>query len=322
MLAAERMTPGDRKDQWGRVDFRGLRVGMIGLPHFGLRHSRMACRRHASAFWTVQSCLCSFCCELPRVKPLRWSILGIAAVALLSSVGEADEPVHTFRAWDSFAVGAWKRVRIVKQSFDAAGGAGATSAAEARTTLLAIDSQGVTLRLDVTVELGRQRLPTSSQEVWYGFNGESRGQELEIELQGTEVLEIDSEHRRAQLYQLTSSENGRRRETRVHLAETFPFLLRKRSSLVETRDETSSELESLRFDVVALNMPFDVHGELRSSCHVQTVLRRAGERTHTVEVYCEDVPGWVIAHWSKRLDADGHLVEQSTLELLDYARGE
>jgi hypothetical protein len=48
------------------------------------------------------------------------------------------------------------------------------------------------------------------------------------------------------------------------------------------------------------------------------VNREAKALSCTVEVFCIDVPGGVVAHTSRETDERGRLVRRSTLELLDF----
>lgn len=264
--------------------------------------------------------------ELHRVRlgtmRLRNELFVIGVTLLLCSGAAAEDGLRTFRAWEAFPVGAWKEVRVTKQSLKADGSVASTSVAETRTTLAGIDERGVTLHIDVTVEVENKRLPSSHQEVWYGFNGESRGQSVTIERLTQEAVEVDGERLSARVYRLGTQESGLRRESRVQVVERFPYVLEKRSSLIDVRGDAVTELETLVANVLSLDLPHEVGGELTDSCHVKTVLQTRDARIHTVEVFCANVPGWVVAHWSKRLDAQGRMLERSTLELMDFGFGE
>ena len=69
---------------------------------------------------------------------------------------------------------------------------------------------------------------------------------------------------------------------------------------------------------MALGMPYELLGQRFSAAFVQTRHRLADKSRETMEVWCEEVPGGVVAHWSKELDAEGKLLARTTLELLDY----
>jgi hypothetical protein len=74
--------------------------------------------------------------------------------------------------------------------------------------------------------------------------------------------------------------------------------------------------------VVAVDMPFKVLAETKMAWHLKTI-KHAGNRTEiTLEVYCPDIPGGLVAHTSKTLDETGKVIERSTLELIDYGIGD
>ncbi len=69
-------------------------------------------------------------------------------------------------------------------------------------------------------------------------------------------------------------------------------------------------------EVIALNMPAEVLNKIQCAAHVKTVQKRPGSTIFTLAVVSNEVPGGIIGHTSKELDAQGHLVRRSTLKLL------
>jgi hypothetical protein len=79
-------------------------------------------------------------------------------------------------------------------------------------------------------------------------------------------------------------------------------------------DERNSSL----VEVVALDLPQRVRGELKQASYIKTTHKLPQSLRVTLEVHCDDVPGGVAAHWSSETDAAGRVLRRSTLELIDY----
>ena len=52
--------------------------------------------------------------------------------------------------------------------------------------------------------------------------------------------------------------------------------------------------------------------------HLKTVQKSPKGTVITLAVLCPEIPGGIISHSSKELDANGRLVRRSTQELIDY----
>jgi hypothetical protein len=246
----------------------------------------------------------------------------LVATTALAQNAQAQNHVRTYREWEAFPVGAWKQVRVYRESFDEQGKLTQTSIADTKTTLVSTDEKGFSLKTEMTYEVAGKRFNPQPEVHWYGFHGEPKGQEVASEKVGQEMVEVDGLKLPADVYRLTFHEGTRRREVRAHLSEMFPYLLRKRSVLLEPNGETPKELDSLTMEVVALDLPFKVLAELKTTSHVRTTYQGPDARSVTLEVHCHEVPGSVVAHWSKKYDVRGRLLERSTLELIDYGMGE
>jgi hypothetical protein len=66
-------------------------------------------------------------------------------------------------------------------------------------------------------------------------------------------------------------------------------------------------------------MPYKVLTELKTVAYLRTSEKHSQGSGHTIEGYCLEIPGGVVAHSSKEFDAAGQLLRRSTLELIDYA---
>jgi hypothetical protein len=230
--------------------------------------------------------------------------------------------VRTLREWDGFGPGAWRHVRIYREVFTEDGTLDQTSTTETKTTLEQIDDSGFTLRVEMTVEVAGKRLTHQPRILWYGFQGQTKGQSVSWEGLPAEPVQVDGQQLDTQPYKITIREDSTRQEIVAHCADFFPYVMRKRSQLIEASGEQQKTSETISRDVIALDLPYKVLAEMKTTSHLRTVHRDADSEVVTIEVHCEDVPGHVVAHWSKKTDAQGRLLERATLELTDYGSGE
>ena len=140
---------------------------------------------------------CSLCGRLSQADKLKWRIrprgrcdlrpwvvesvntrlltLGGMMLVLLAGMalggGLADGPGITRKhhPWGRFAPGAWKLVRVDTYEGDAKA---VTSSTETKTTLQSLAADGVSLMIEVAVEVGGKQFETQPQVVKQGFDGE------------------------------------------------------------------------------------------------------------------------------------------------------
>jgi YD repeat-containing protein len=225
---------------------------------------------------------------------------------------------RTHREWESFPIGSWKLVRLNRETYTD-GKLTATSTADTKTTLVARDENGFTVEVDMKYEVAGKQFDPPAEMVWYGFHGQAKTESVSSEKLGNELVEVDGTQIHADVYRLIFNEGAaRRRDVRTHLSPEFPYLLRKRSVVIETEGEKERELDRVSTEVIAIDLPFKVLDQLEATSHVRTTSHGPSGHSVTIEVHCESVPGSVVAHWSRKTDAQGRLLERSTLELLEF----
>ncbi len=253
------------------------------------------------------------------IVAVGWTLLGVGWGGIAGSLPAQE--VITFHEWKGFAPGAWKRVRVQRETFDEKGGRVSNTVAETTTTLLQVDDHGVTLRAEVSVAIAGRRFSPQPQEIWYGFQGQTKGQTVETKQLGAETFELNGHKVPVQVCQVVLRDGKLERTNRVHCIEDFPYVVRKESVLLDLSGEQPKELDRLTSELIATQMPY-THGEQIISVAVtRTVVMRPDGKTVTVELHNPDVPGHVVAHWSTKWDATGRVVERSVLELVDYDSG-
>jgi hypothetical protein len=219
--------------------------------------------------------------------------------------------------WGRFPAGSWKRVQTTSETLDEKGQLANTTRIETRTTLMAVDDASYSLRSDIIVDVAGRRISMTPQTARHGFYGEPAGRPLAIKELGEAPVTIDGRAIPCEVRQVAVEIDGGKLTSTLHYTSLVaPFVLRKETSLEVTADEKRN---SSLVEVIALDLPQRVRGEIRPAMYVKTTQNLPQGKKVTLEVHCDDVPGGVVAHWASETDATGRVVRRSTLELLDYS---
>jgi hypothetical protein len=221
--------------------------------------------------------------------------------------------------WGRFPVGSWKSVRVVTETLDDKGQVANVTRTETRTTLVAADERGYSLRIESSVEVAGKRFASQPQLVKHGYYGETAGQSLTVKKLGDAEVEIDGRKIASDVRQAVFETDGIKRTSTIHYSSTVsPYQLR-RETVTEgvPEDQRSTTL----VETVALDMPHKVIAEVRSTALLKTTRKSPQGLKITLEFHHDDVPGGVVSHAATEADASGRVVRRSTLELIDYAIG-
>ncbi len=223
-------------------------------------------------------------------------------------------------AWGQFKIGSWKRVRTQTETLSPEGKILGTTTTETTTKLVDVDESGYTVRIDVVVEVAGKRFTGEPQVVRRGFSGETDGQTVAVKRTGEAILTINGHKVPCEVRQVTVDDKGSKRITTVHYSDRCaPHVLRRETTSLDAAGKPL-ELQS-QVDVVAVDMPYKVLDEVRSTSHVRIMHQQGKASTLTLEVHCSAIPGGVVSHTSKETDESGHIIRRSTLELQDYGLG-
>ncbi len=229
----------------------------------------------------------------------------------------AIPPAH--HPWGRFQPGAWKLVRVVTETIDENRQVANTAITETKTTLTQVEKDGVTLCIEVMVEVAGKRFQRQPQTVKQGFHGEPMSQDLQIKGATAGKVTIEGRVFPCKIFQLLFSgpANNNKTVSNVYYSnKTIPYVLKRTS--VTADPEEKKTLSKTVVAVVALDMPWKVLAEIKSSVLVRTIREHAKGTITTWAVTTSDVPGGVICHSSKEIDKTGRMVRRSTLELIEY----
>jgi hypothetical protein len=191
------------------------------------------------------------------------------------------------------------------------------SSTETKTTLVNVEDNRCTLNVETTVEVAGKRFPSEPKTVTQGLNGEVAGQTVTAKAAGEGEIMINGRRYATQTRQIVIQGEGTTRTNTIHFSgEVAPFVLKRET---KATDATGESLYDSNVEVVAVNMPFKVINRIKPVSIVKTVRRqRDGSSTVAIEFFCAAVPGGVVSHSLKELDASGNVVRRKTLELIAY----
>ena len=239
------------------------------------------------------------------------------AVCAAVTCGEEVIP-RELHAWGRFEPGATKTERTTAQSFGLAGDVEAASTTERRTTLVAVDEESYTLRVETTIEAAGKTV-NSETTITRGYDDQERSSDGQGEHRliaaGTAASVIDLQSHPCNVYESISTDQVERRVSRLFYGAQPPNLLKVETTHVPLAGGAPS-LTS--YDVFSLDMPWRVGAETYAGAHVRIVRRHPKGSVVTWSIVVPDLPGGVVSSSSKELDASGRLLNRSTLELIDY----
>lgn len=220
-------------------------------------------------------------------------------------------------SWGKFQPGAWRCAELVGQSFDEDGNVIATTFTKTTTTLNHVLQNGFELVVDTEVTVGHAKLEKPSQVVWQGLSGQSREETITVEVGKTKELRIDGRIIPCETRRILFSNGDQKKQTIASYSPIVkPFLLTQDTSITDPKNEKL--LFRTRAEVIALDLPHRVLDETLQVSLVKTVHHGSDGTIITVEAHSDEVPGAVIAHWSKELNNQGVLIQTSTLEIINY----
>ncbi|MGE0755512.1 MAG: hypothetical protein AB7F89_19210 [Pirellulaceae bacterium] len=241
---------------------------------------------------------------------------------IVVAVGQAQESAVNWQRhpWARFGAGSWKKVRVHNESLNDKGEVESTSVTDTTTTLVEVSPIEYTLRIDVEVEVAGRRFVVAPKVLTQGYNGESKssGQTVELKTVGPGEVEINGRKYPVEIRKVTINGDELKRVSYLHYSQDVaPHVLRRETKATEA--ETGRPKYETSVDVTAVEMPFRVLSETKLASHMKTIQRKAdGASTVTLEVYCDDVPGGLVESSTKEMNAEGRVITQSILELVEY----
>jgi hypothetical protein len=219
--------------------------------------------------------------------------------------------------WGRFRPGAWKLVRVVTETLDERGQVAGTCVTETRTSLVKIEDDGVTLEVEVGIEVAGKQFDGQPQCIKQGFHGELSGPEVHAGRAVAGEVSVEGRKMPCRTQQIESAGPNGKTVTTVYYSDApAPYVLRRESTTTDA--EGKNVVGETTLEVIAIDMPCKVLSEMKNAAYVKAVQKHAAGTVTTLATTAADVPGGVVYHTSKEMDKEGRLVRRSTLELVSY----
>ena len=243
----------------------------------------------------------------------------LAALAATPGAAQEGVPLKQQHPWARFPIGSWKSVRVVSETLDGNGLVANIIRTETRTTLVAADAQGYSLRIESTVDVAGKRFVSQPQIVKHGYYGETAGQSVTVKKLGDEELVIGGRAVPSEVREATYDAEGIKRTSKIYISTRVPpYQLRRETT---TAGVPVEQAVRTTVETIAIGLPHRVLSEVQAAAYVKTTRTSPQGNKVTLEVHCENVPGGVVSHSASETDTSGNTIRRSTLELIDYAIG-
>ena len=219
--------------------------------------------------------------------------------------------------WGRFEPGAWTLVSVVTETLNENGKVASKSTTETKTTLVKIEDNGITLQLEVRVEVAGKQFPAEPQVVKQGFHGELINEPLKIKEMGKGEVIIEEKKIPCKILRLENS--GPTSKTVTHLyysTDVAPYILQRKS--VTTDLDGKETLSETTINVTALNFQCEDFDDDVQLILVEAVHKHSKGTVTTTAMTSPDLPGGTICYDSKELNKSGRLTRRSTLKMVKY----
>jgi hypothetical protein len=260
---------------------------------------------------------------------VRLSLAGIVGGLLVAAVccAQATEletapvdtpPTRQRHPWGRFRPGSWKKISLITETFDGDGKVINTSIARTRTTLSGVNDDGVTLKVEATVDLAGKQVQSEPQVLLQGWHGDAPERETVVEDLGADAVTISGKRIACRIEQAESLTPGGRIVTKTWLSDRVsPYMLRREST---TYDRDSGEVVcQTQVEVVALSRAIRLLRRHRQAAEMRIVYTHPAGVTRTRLWSSLEVPGGVVAQESEEFDGEGRLARRSKLQLVGYS---
>jgi len=240
-------------------------------------------------------------------------------IAPVAPLPPEQEPVilQEHHPWGRFAPGAWKLVRVVTEAFDEKDNIVNTDTVETKTTLVKLEDDGVTLEVEVCVEVAGKRFARAPQIVKQGFHGEPVSEQLKMKYAGTGTVTVDGRAIPCRIIRLESNTGTAKTVTNLYYsALTPPYILKREIVTTDVAGETQLSETSVR--VVALDVQCDACESIGGMSHLEAVSKHSKGSVKASVFSSTEVPGGIVSQESEEFDKDNHLLRRSTLQMLSY----
>jgi hypothetical protein len=219
-------------------------------------------------------------------------------------------------AWARFQPESWKSVRVSHSLLDTAGKVTSEVITLTTTDLIEASSNQYTLSVESTVKIGEQRVNQSKQRIKRDINAKGEGFSDVVK---TATIKIGDYEMPVEVFTVEYSTKKGKRISKVYVSkETMPSVLRRETVFTNKKGEVEYKTTS---NVVEYGLTKEVLGKQVQVSRVVTVHEQNGTKIRTDELFCEDVPGGIIAQEITQTNVEDVVTAKTVLSLLDYGIG-
>jgi hypothetical protein len=244
--------------------------------------------------------------------------IGVLAGFAASASGADKSVLGQTHPWARFPAGSWRKVQIVTENYDDQGKQVETSTTDNVTTIEEARPDRVSLRVEVTVEVGGRRFPAQPQVLRQGCLGEAIGQTVSLIPMRTETIRVGNRDLSCYTEHLEIL-GGQSKEVGLisYCASPVPRIVRRHTTTTDvasgsTLNESTSELKT--WDEV-----YPVLGQHKRAFRVSLKQKSDRGTTSTESIHVPDIPGEIVHENSEKTNSHGQLERRSKLELMAYS---
>ena len=227
--------------------------------------------------------------------PYCWMVSLLVSLYPACALAQETGITRRHHPWGCFEKGAWRRVRVVTETFNE--NEALTSITETKTSLKEIEEDGVTLLVEVALEVGGKQLQQESQTVKQTWYGEPANQDAKITDLGTGEVVVQGHKIPCKIQQVELTGPASKTTTKTYYSdEVEPFILKRES--VTTNLEGTNQLGEATVEVMDVDVPCRLLASIRNTFHVKAVRKHAKGTETTVAFTSTRVPGGVIRQTS------------------------
>jgi len=250
---------------------------------------------------------------------------GFCCAVLLAAAGDGAPMPLTANAhpWGRFLPNSWCVVHTVTTT--TLEGQAVKSTQTIKTTLQAVDANGVTLQEEETLELGGRIVERIPQAVKYDFLNEPIQEKVQIRQGPSAKLEIEKNRKvvpcNSRIYEQQAS-GGHLTTTVWYTPDVYPYVLRVEKILRSSSDGESTGGQIIRHSVMLVQETSALR-VLRSSRRNRTyslqTVEKAGNITRITDTRCSwDVPGGLLESTTREFDAQNREIRSSVSRMTTY----
>lgn len=242
----------------------------------------------------------------------------LTMMASFPAMGNAQEWLRSQdrHAWARFQPESWKSVRVSHSLIDAAGKVTSEVITLTTTQLVEASRNQFTLSVESTVKIGEQQVNQSKERIKREINSKGNGFSEIVE---NSTIKIGDYEMPVEVFTVQYSTKRGKRLSKVFISkETMPSVLRRETTFTNKKGEVEYKTTSY---VVEYGLTKEILGKQMQVSRVVTVHEQNGTKIRTDELFCEDIPGGIIAQETTKTNADDVISSKTVLSLLDYGIG-